>query len=89
MGKKIGSEKIDREDGYLYYLGKDGYVWKSPMKHNKKGKKGKRYSCGVCGLAVTVDEVCGFVKGLEWQTSRPIPSNDLPFATAVPAVLGR
>ncbi len=41
MGKKIGSEKIDREDGYLYYLGKDGYVWKSPMKHNKKGKKGK------------------------------------------------
>ena len=41
MGKKIGSEKIDREDGYLYYLGKDGYVWRTPMKHNKSGKKKK------------------------------------------------
>ncbi|MFH0927460.1 MAG: hypothetical protein V1822_02670 [Candidatus Micrarchaeota archaeon] len=41
MGKKVGSEKIKREDGYLYYIGKDGYVWKAPMKHNKRGRKGK------------------------------------------------
>ena len=41
MGKKIGNEKINREDGYLYYVGKDGYVWASPMKHNKRGKKKK------------------------------------------------
>jgi hypothetical protein len=28
----------------------------------KKGtKKGDKYVCGVCGLAVTVDEVCGCV----------------------------
>jgi len=39
MGKKIGSEKITREDGYLYFVGKDGYVWAVPMKHNKRGKK--------------------------------------------------
>ncbi len=39
MGKKIGSEKISREDGYLYFVGKDGYVWAVPMKHNKRGKK--------------------------------------------------
>jgi hypothetical protein len=26
-----------------------------------KAKKGVRYSCGVCGLAVTVDNVCGCV----------------------------
>jgi len=41
MGKKVGNEKIQREDGYIYYIGKDGYVWASPMKHNKKGKKKK------------------------------------------------
>ncbi len=41
MGKKIGTEKIAREEGYLYYIGKDGYVWASPMKHNKRGRKKK------------------------------------------------
>ena len=39
MGKKIGSERINREDGYLYFVGKDGYVWRVPMKHNKRGSK--------------------------------------------------
>lgn len=41
MGERIGSEKISREDGYLYFVGKDGFVWAVPMKHNKKGKKKK------------------------------------------------
>jgi len=41
MGKKIGSERISREDGYLYFVGKDGYVWAVPMKHNKRGRKKK------------------------------------------------
>jgi hypothetical protein len=41
MGKRIGGEKISREKGYLYYVGKDGYVWKVPTKVNKKGKKAK------------------------------------------------
>jgi hypothetical protein len=41
MGTKIGKEKIKREPGYLYYLGKDGYVWAAPMKNNKTGKKKK------------------------------------------------
>ncbi|MFA5382912.1 MAG: hypothetical protein WC356_07110 [Candidatus Micrarchaeia archaeon] len=41
MGKRVGKEQIVRENGYLYYVGKDGYVWRAPMKHNKKGKKGK------------------------------------------------
>jgi hypothetical protein len=39
MGQKIGSEKISREEGYLYYVGKDGFVWAAPMKHNKRGRK--------------------------------------------------
>ena len=39
MGRKIGSERINREDGYLYFVGKDGYVWRVPMKHNKRGTK--------------------------------------------------
>ncbi|MCD6227687.1 hypothetical protein J7J90_04295 [Candidatus Micrarchaeota archaeon] len=41
MGERIGREKIEREDGYLYYVGKDGYVWRAPMKHNKRGRKKK------------------------------------------------
>lgn len=41
QGKKMGSEKISRDDGYLYYIGKDGYVWAAPMKHNKGGRKKK------------------------------------------------
>ncbi|PIU09501.1 hypothetical protein COT30_04145 [Candidatus Micrarchaeota archaeon CG08_land_8_20_14_0_20_49_17] len=41
MGEKVSSEKIAKEDGYLYFLGKDGYVWRVPMKHNKKGSKKK------------------------------------------------
>jgi len=39
MGTKIGNQKIVREKGYLYYLGKDGYVWASPTKSNKTGQK--------------------------------------------------
>ncbi|MFA5108756.1 MAG: hypothetical protein WC492_04470 [Candidatus Micrarchaeia archaeon] len=41
MGSKMTSEKITRESGYLYFVGKDGYVWAAPMKHNKSGKKKK------------------------------------------------
>jgi hypothetical protein len=39
MGQRIGKEKIDREEGYLYFVGKDGYVWAAPMKHKAGGKK--------------------------------------------------
>ncbi|MHA1860470.1 MAG: hypothetical protein ACTSVF_05175 [Candidatus Asgardarchaeia archaeon] len=39
MGERIGKEKIRREDGYLYYVGKDGYVWAVPMRHNRRGRK--------------------------------------------------
>jgi hypothetical protein len=41
MAEKVTTEKIEREEGYLYYLGKDGYVWRSPMRHNTTGKKSK------------------------------------------------
>lgn len=41
MGTRIGSEKIMREEGYLYFVGKDGFVWRVPMKHNKRGTKKK------------------------------------------------
>jgi hypothetical protein len=35
---------------------------KPAKKAAKKGvKKGEAYKCSVCGLAVTVDEVCGCV----------------------------
>ena len=41
MVERIGSEKLAREDGFLYFLGKDGYVWRTPMKTNPRGRKGK------------------------------------------------
>ena len=41
MGKRIGKEQVTREPGYLYYIGKDGYVWRAPMKTNKRGTKRK------------------------------------------------
>jgi hypothetical protein len=41
MAERIGSEKLAREDGFLYFLGKDGYVWRTPMKTNPRGRKGK------------------------------------------------
>ena len=41
MGQRIGKERITREDGYLYYLGKDGFIWKTPTARNKRGKKAR------------------------------------------------
>lgn len=41
MGKRIGTEKISREEGYLYFVGKDGFVWQAPMKRTKGGRKRK------------------------------------------------
>lgn len=41
MGMNIGKEKIEREKGYLYFIGKDGYVWAVPVKANKSGTKKK------------------------------------------------
>jgi hypothetical protein len=36
-------------------------VKKASPKKQKQLKSGSHYQCGVCGLAVTVDEVCGCV----------------------------
>jgi len=48
-------EDFTREKGYFYFIGKDGYVWAAPMKHNKTGVK-KR----VGTRKIPVDEVAGF-----------------------------
>ncbi len=40
-GGRVGGQYILREKGYLYYLGKDGYLWKTPTKLNKSGKKSR------------------------------------------------
>jgi len=34
---------------------------KKRVKKTAKSKKASRYSCNVCGLAVTVDNICGCV----------------------------
>lgn len=41
MAEKVSRESVDREDGFLYFLGKDGYVWRTPMKNNPSGRKSK------------------------------------------------
>jgi hypothetical protein len=41
MAERIGRERLSREDGYLYYLGRDGFVWRTPMKTNSRGRKAK------------------------------------------------
>jgi|SRR5208283_225954 len=41
MGIRIGNEKIQREEGYLYFVGKDGYVWAAPTNDNETGVKKK------------------------------------------------
>ncbi len=41
MAEKISKERVTRAPGYLYYLGKDGYVWQNPTKSNKSGSKRK------------------------------------------------
>lgn len=41
MAERMTREKVDREDGFLYFLGKDGYVWRTPMRNNPRGRKAK------------------------------------------------
>ncbi len=41
MAERIGSSKITRENGFLYYVGSDGYAYKAPMKSNPRGRKGR------------------------------------------------
>lgn len=41
MAERVGRERIQREDGYLYYLGKDGYIWKTPTRLNVNGRKAR------------------------------------------------
>ncbi len=33
MGEKVGKVQIKKEKGYLYYVGKDGKVYRVPMKY--------------------------------------------------------
>jgi hypothetical protein len=30
---------LQRKPGYLYFIGKDGYIWGAPMKHNAGGQR--------------------------------------------------
>ncbi len=41
MAERVSKEAIKREEGYLYYLGKDGYVWQNPTRSNKSGRKAR------------------------------------------------
>jgi hypothetical protein len=41
MAEIVTRERIKREKGYLYYLGKDGYLWKTPTTLNRSGKKAR------------------------------------------------
>jgi hypothetical protein len=36
---KVGSEKVEREDGYLYFVDKSGYIARAKM--NRRGRRGR------------------------------------------------
>lgn len=40
MGEKVKKVGVKKEKGYLYYLGKDGNVWRSKMARAGKGGGG-------------------------------------------------
>ncbi|MBI4369164.1 MAG: hypothetical protein HY547_02925 [Elusimicrobia bacterium] len=42
MAEKLVKLGIKREDGFLYYIGKDGFVWRAKMARG--GKKGGKPS---------------------------------------------
>lgn len=37
MAEKVKTVRVNKEAGYLYYLGKDGHVWRSKMARAGKG----------------------------------------------------
>ena len=37
MADKVASSGVSKEKGYLYYLGKDGNVWRSGMARGSSG----------------------------------------------------
>ncbi len=37
MAEKVSRTGVRKETGYLYYLGKDGHVWRSKMARAGKG----------------------------------------------------
>ncbi len=39
MSIRIGTEQIRREKGYLYYVGLDGRIWRTPTRLNVGGSK--------------------------------------------------
>lgn len=39
MGEKVGKTQIKKEKGYLYYVGKDGKVYRVPMKYMRNKVK--------------------------------------------------
>jgi|TARA_B100000676_G_C17916747_1_gene753115 hypothetical protein len=49
MAEKVASTGVKKEKGYLYYLGKDGNVWRSQMARgdSKGGSAAKVADAGV------------------------------------------
>jgi len=69
MTEKVPREKIKREKGFLYFIGKDGYIWAAPMKHNKTGVKHK---VGTQKVPLTEEEIAERKRKQE-AASRPAP----------------
>lgn len=47
MAQKVAKVGVKREEGYLYYIGKDGNVWRAKMaRAGKKGGKPEKVASG-------------------------------------------
>ena len=46
MADKVATSGVTKEKGYLYYLGKDGNVWRSKMARGaSKGGSAEKVNC--------------------------------------------
>jgi DNA-directed RNA polymerase subunit RPC12/RpoP len=41
MAERVSRERVLRERGYLYFLGEDGYLWRTPTRVNVNGTKSR------------------------------------------------
>jgi hypothetical protein len=41
MAERVSRERVDRVPGYLYWLARDGYLWRTPTKLNTTGTKSR------------------------------------------------
>lgn len=62
MAEKLVKLGLKREDGYLYYVGKDGFVWRAKMaRGGKKGGKPEKVAATAKNGSYPVKKQTGYL----------------------------